>query len=202
MDFHKTKFLLIHVCSTGMEHAFLRANHLDPYIQRFARGIILILTMAIRRPAYQLHHPPLDSFRWTAVHYGSFQPTLASSLTDGLLHNHPPVAGCSESVSGRYSIIPLIEASVLPKRIRVNLYIFKDYAYNICINDITKISFVRWQTMDALLIILLVFIFYFFICLFIAGVRFLFSTKGKRTKNFRATFWSFFLEILNPMNWL
>lgn len=55
--------------------------------------------------------------------------------------------------------------------------------------------------MDILLIVFLVAIFYLIICLFIAGIRSMFSAKGKKMKNFKTTFWSFFLEILNPLNW-
>ena len=54
---------------------------------------------------------------------------------------------------------------------------------------------------DAVLIVLLVFILYFPVCLLIAFIRALFSKKHRRKENFKNTFWTFFLEILNPLNW-
>ena len=54
---------------------------------------------------------------------------------------------------------------------------------------------------DAILLILLVCILYFPLCLLIAFVRALLPGKKSRKSRFKDTFWTFFLEILNPLNW-
>lgn len=56
--------------------------------------------------------------------------------------------------------------------------------------------------MDAIIAVLLGILLYTVICLIIALVRALFSKSEKRKQNFKGLFWSFFLEILNPLNWL
>ena len=40
------------------------------------------------------------------------------------------------------------------------------------------------------------------LCLLIAFVRAMLPGKRSRRSRFKDTFWTFFLEILNPLNWL
>ena len=54
---------------------------------------------------------------------------------------------------------------------------------------------------DALLIVILVLLAYVPLCLLIALVRALFAGRQRRASAFRETFWHFFLELLNPLNW-
>lgn len=56
--------------------------------------------------------------------------------------------------------------------------------------------------MDVLWSIFLVIIIYFAACLLTAGIRSLFFRKGFKKQGFRSAFWSFFLELINPVNWL
>lgn len=54
---------------------------------------------------------------------------------------------------------------------------------------------------DTIIVIFLVLLFYLPICVLIAFVRALLSDGRKRKENFKNTFRTFFLEILNPFNW-
>ena len=56
--------------------------------------------------------------------------------------------------------------------------------------------------MDAVIAVLLGILIHTVICLVIALVRAVFSKQEKRKRNFKGTFWSFFLEVLNPLNWV
>ena len=56
--------------------------------------------------------------------------------------------------------------------------------------------------MNAIIAVLVGIPLYIVICLIIALVRVLLSKLEKRKQNFIGTFWSFFVEILNPLNWL
>ncbi|WP_300137594.1 hypothetical protein [uncultured Oscillibacter sp.] len=55
---------------------------------------------------------------------------------------------------------------------------------------------------DVILLVLLAGVLYFLLCLLIAFVRALLPGKQCRRSHFKDTFWTFFLEILNPLNWL
>ena len=55
---------------------------------------------------------------------------------------------------------------------------------------------------DVILLVILVSVLYLLLCLLIAFIRALFPGKRSRKPCFKATFWMFFLEILNPLNWL
>ena len=54
---------------------------------------------------------------------------------------------------------------------------------------------------DVILLILLVCVLYFLLCLLIAFVRAMLPGKRSRRSRFKDTFWTFFMEILNPRNW-
>lgn len=56
--------------------------------------------------------------------------------------------------------------------------------------------------MNAIIAVLVGIPLYIVICLIIALVSVLLSKLEKRKQNFIGTFWSFFVEILNPLNWL
>lgn len=58
------------------------------------------------------------------------------------------------------------------------------------------------MAVDVMMAVLLGVLIYAFACVVIAMVRALFSPSEKRKRNFRSTFLSFFLEILNPFHWL
>ena len=53
-----------------------------------------------------------------------------------------------------------------------------------------------------ILLVILVSVLYLLLCLLIAFIRALFPGKRSRKSCFKDTFWMFFLEILNPLNWL
>ena len=55
---------------------------------------------------------------------------------------------------------------------------------------------------DVILLVLLAGVLYFLLCLLIAFGRALLPGKQCRRSRFKDTFWTFFLEILNPLNWL
>ena len=55
---------------------------------------------------------------------------------------------------------------------------------------------------DVILLVILVSVLYLLLCLLIAFIRALFPGKRSRKSCFKDTFWMFFLEILNPLNWL
>ena len=55
---------------------------------------------------------------------------------------------------------------------------------------------------DVILLVILVSVLYLLLCLLIAFIRALFPGKRRRKSCFKDTFWMFFLEILNPLNWL
>ena len=55
---------------------------------------------------------------------------------------------------------------------------------------------------DVILLVILVSVLYLLLCLLIAFIRALFPGKRIRKSCFKDTFWMFFLEILNPLNWL
>ena len=55
--------------------------------------------------------------------------------------------------------------------------------------------------MNTFLGILLGVLLYAILCLIIACVRVIFSKSGKRKYEFKKTFWSFFIETLNPFHW-
>ncbi len=55
--------------------------------------------------------------------------------------------------------------------------------------------------MDIMLAILLGILIYMVLCFFIAAIHALFSKAEKKKKNFRETFRTFSLEILNPFHW-
>lgn len=54
---------------------------------------------------------------------------------------------------------------------------------------------------DVILLVILVSVLYLLLCLLIAFIRALFPGKRSRKSCFKDTFWMFFLEILNPLNW-
>lgn len=56
--------------------------------------------------------------------------------------------------------------------------------------------------MDIILAVLLGVLVYAAVCVCIAAIRAGFSKSGKRKEHFWKTFWSFFLEVLNPFQWL
>ena len=55
--------------------------------------------------------------------------------------------------------------------------------------------------MNTFLGILLGVLLYAILCLIIACVHVIFSKSGKRKYDFKKTFWSFFIETLNPFHW-
>ena len=55
---------------------------------------------------------------------------------------------------------------------------------------------------DVILLVILVSVLYLLLCLLIAFVRAVLPGKRSRRSRFKDTFWTFFLEILNPLNWL
>lgn len=55
---------------------------------------------------------------------------------------------------------------------------------------------------DVILLVILVSVLYLLLCLLIAFMQALFPGKRSRKSCFKDTFWMFFLEILNPLNWL
>lgn len=55
--------------------------------------------------------------------------------------------------------------------------------------------------MDSILAVLLGVAIYTVLCVFIAAARALFSKSGKKAANFKETFWTFFLEVVNPFHW-
>ena len=56
--------------------------------------------------------------------------------------------------------------------------------------------------MEAILAVLLGILLYTVICVVIAFARTVFSKPQKRKQNFKDTFFTFFFEILNPLNWV
>ena len=55
---------------------------------------------------------------------------------------------------------------------------------------------------DVILLVVLVSVLYLLLCLLIAFIRALFLGIRSIISCFKDTFWMFFLEILNPLNWL
>lgn len=56
--------------------------------------------------------------------------------------------------------------------------------------------------MDVFFAVLIGALLYIILCFIIAFVRMVFSKPQKRKQGFKETFWTFFLEMLNPFNWL
>ncbi len=54
---------------------------------------------------------------------------------------------------------------------------------------------------EAVIAVLLAVAVYLLASLTIAFIRALFSDRKQRKENFKRTFYTFFLEILNPFNW-
>ena len=56
--------------------------------------------------------------------------------------------------------------------------------------------------MDTIFAVLIGVLLYIVLCLVIAFVRMVFTKPQKRKQGFKETFWTFFLEMLNPLNGL
>lgn len=56
--------------------------------------------------------------------------------------------------------------------------------------------------MDTIYAVLIGALLYIILCFIIAFVRMVFSKPQKRKQSLKETFWTFFLEILNPFNWM
>lgn len=56
--------------------------------------------------------------------------------------------------------------------------------------------------MDTIYAVLIGALLYIILCFIIAFVRMVFAKPKKRKQGFKETFWTFFLEILNPFNWM
>lgn len=56
--------------------------------------------------------------------------------------------------------------------------------------------------MDGILAVLAGIMLYVLVCVLIALFRMLFSKKGNGRKQFKDTFWAFFIEILDPFHWI
>ncbi len=54
---------------------------------------------------------------------------------------------------------------------------------------------------EAVVVVLLAVAVYLLVSLTIAFIRALFSDRKQRKENFKRTFYTFYLEILNPFNW-
>lgn len=54
---------------------------------------------------------------------------------------------------------------------------------------------------EAVVVVLLAVAVYLFASLTIAFIHALFSDRKQRKENFKRTFYTFYLEILNPFNW-
>ena len=55
--------------------------------------------------------------------------------------------------------------------------------------------------MDPFFAILFGIFIYALLCLMIAGIRSISSKSGTKKQNFKKTFWTWFLETLNPFHW-